>query len=99
MNQNLSELAEAIKGWRDPTPKAREDRERARRRAWAIRHGKPWRIDQLAYEVELLLGTDTAANIARRLHYGDPDSLVRRLYNNGYPALAARLARDIKAGR
>lgn len=95
----MQELAEAISGWQDMSPKAQQDRDRARRRAWAIRHGKPWKVDQLAHEIELLWGTDTAANIARRLHYGDPDALIRRLYRNGYQALAARMARDIKAGR
>lgn len=99
VNQNLRELAEAISGWRNPDPRAQQQRERARRRAWAIRNGKPWKVDQLAKEIELLWGTDTAANIARRLHYGDPDALIRRLYRNGYQALAARMARDIKAGR
>jgi hypothetical protein len=91
MTSQLDILAEAISGWHDQSPQAVARRERARRRAWAIRNGKPWQIDHLAAEIEHLWGTDSAVNIARRLHYGTAASLVRRLYNNGYRRLASKL--------
>ena len=97
MNANAAELLEAVKGWQDSSPEAVRRRKKARARAWAIANGKPWQIDHLAAEVEHLWGTDKASNICRRLHYGKPESLVKRLYNNSYTKLAAKLDRALRA--
>lgn len=95
MNDAARELAAAVAGWRDTSPRAERRRELARERARAIaleraherRRPRSRNPQGLLDEVTSLLASDTPENVLRRVRYS-PSYLTKLAYSHGRPDLA-----------
>lgn len=94
------QLAAVTRGWRDTSPRAQRKRDAARtaaRRRRALARQQRERDDFTA-DLELLLGTDTIANISTRLGVR-PDTIVQRCRRWGRPDLAAKVEAGLRLER